>query len=355
MFAALRNNRGSTMVIYAVMATVLLGFSAVALDTGNVMIQRQKLQNAVDAAALAAAQKLPNTSQASAAADRYVELNGFPSSIITVTFSDSNKSVTVKSNKRVEYTFARIFGLDSKVVTTSAKATVSSLGDAFNYVIFSGSKTTSLTLNGSQYDITGSVHTNNSFYANGSSLTITGACEAMGTISVNGSHIDIPNRYPNSSYIGMPDFSETIKLQAQAAGNYYVGNKTFNGSSIDVNEPIYVEGNITINGSGFTGIGCLLATGTITFNGSSQNISTNDAVCIYSKTGSIYINGSSSTVEGILYAPNGSIVMNGSHQTVNGRVIADRVNMNGSDFTITVKGSIDDLKCLPPKYVKLTR
>ncbi len=355
MFAALRNNRGSTMVIYAVMATVLLGFAAVALDTGNVMVQRQKLQNAVDAAALAAAQKLPNTSQARSTAEHYVELNGFSPSSVTVTFEDSNKSVVVKSNKKVDYTFARILGLDSKVVTTSAKAYISSLGDAFNYVIFSGSKTTSFTLSGSQYDITGSVHTNNDFYANGSRLIITGACEAMGTISVNGSHIDIPHRYPNSSYISMPDFSETIKMQAQAAGNYYVGNKTFNGSSIDVNEPIYVEGNITINGSGFKGVGCLLATGTITFNGSSQNISTSDAVCIYSKTGSIYINGSSSTVEGILYAPNGSIVMNGSHQTVNGRVIADRVNMNGSDFTITVKGSIDDLKCLPPKYVKLTR
>lgn len=341
------------MLIYVVMASVLLGFSAVALDTGSVMIQKQKLQNAVDAAALAAAQELPNTTQAVAAANRYAELNGFSRSNITVTFADNNKTVIINSSKRVEYTFARILGLDSKVVNPSAKASMGSLGRAFNYTIFSGSTTSSLNLNGSQYNIQGSTHSNANFNANGSNITITGACEAAKNITINGSSINVPTRIPNAGVIEMPDFSETIRLQAEAAGQIYNGNKTFNGSSINVDAPIYVNGNVTINGSKFTGVGCIFATGSITFNGSSQNMTGSDAVCIYSESGNITVNGSAATIDGILYAPGGSITLNGSSQRINGRVIGKTVNINGS--SISVVGGTSELNSLPSSSVKLIR
>ena len=353
MFRTLRNNRGSTMIVYVVMAVALLSFSAVAVDIGSVMVQKQRLQNAVDAAALAAAHDMPDTAAATATANRYIRLNGFSLSDITVSFSDGNKSITVQAHKKVEYSFARILGLDGKTINPSAKAQCGSLGSAFNYVIFSGSTTNTLTLNGSQYNIQGSTHTNSYFSANGSNITITGRCEAVKTITVNGSSINIPTRIPNAANIAMPDFSETIRLQAEAAGTIYNGNKTFNGSSIDVNEPIYVNGNVTINGSKFKGVGFIFATGSITFNGSSQNMSGGDSVCIYSKTGNITVNGSAAVIDGILYAPGGSITLNGSSQRVNGRVIGKTVNINGS--SISVIGSDDDLECLPTTVVKLVR
>ncbi len=98
------------------------------------------------------------------------------------------------------------------------------------------------------------------------------------------------NRFPHADFVDMPDFSETIRLQAEAAGQVYIGNKTYNGSSIVV-DPIYVNGNVTVNGSSFVGKGCILATGNITFNGSNLNASTSDAVCFYSKNGNIIVNG----------------------------------------------------------------
>lgn len=107
----------------------------------------------------------------------------------------------------------------------------------------------------------------------------------MTTITTNGSEILLGSRLPNSAFVDMPDFSDTIKKQAQEAGQLYTGNKIYNGSSIDVNQPIYV-------------------------------------------------NGSSAVFDGILYVPNGNITMNGSSQTVNGRVIGNTVTINGSNLNI---------------------
>lgn len=353
LFKALRNNRGAAMIIYTFMFVGMLGMAAVAVDTGTVAVEKQRLQTAVDSAALAAAQYLPDTSAARSAANRYCELNGFPPSAICVTFADSNKSVVVNAKKQVDYTFARILGIQSTNIALSAKAMSGTLGGAFNYALFSGSKTSTLTLNGSSYSITGSTHANYNFMANVSSMTITGNCEAVGTVTVNGSDIHIGHRSPCAAYIPMPDFSETIRLQAEAAGQVYEGDKTFNGSSIDVSHPLYVNGNITINGSKFTGTGFLFATGSITFNGSSMKMSSGDSVCVYSKNGDIRINGSSAEVDGVLYAPAGSIMMNGSSQIVRGRIIGNTTMINGSNIQII--GSSSDLDCLPRSYVKLVK
>lgn len=349
----LKNNTGSVVVIFAVMLTALLGFCALVSDIGMVLIEKQKLQNAIDSASLAAAQELPDTSKAFDIANEYIQLNGYNPTDVSITFSSDNKSINIVGSKTVNYYFARLFGFESTAVHPSASATLENMGDAFNYVLFSGSQTTTLTLNGSNQFIDGSSHTNKNFVANGSKLTITGICEAMTTITVNGSQININSRLPNAPYVNMPDFSETIKLQAQQAGQYFNGNKTYNGSNMDVNSPIYVNGNITVNGSHFQGQGCVLATGNITFNGSNLNESTNDAVCFYSKNGNITINGSHAVFDGILYAPNGSITMNGSNQSVNGRVIGNTVTFNGSNLSII--GSAHDLTSLPSKGIKLIK
>lgn len=351
MFKALRNNRGSAMIIYACMFVVMLGMAAVAVDTGTVAVAKQRLQAAVDAAALAAAQELPDTSAATSAANRYVTLNGFSPSDITVSFENSGKTIVIHATRKVDYTFAKILGISSTNLGLTAKAACAQLGGAFNYAIFSGSQTSSLTLNGSSYTITGSTHTNYNFIANGSNNKITGACEAAGAITVHGSGNGIATRIPGADIISMPDLSETIRQQAEAAGQIYVGDKTFNGSSIDLSSPVYVDGNITINGSKFTGVGFLFATGNITFNGSSLKMSTGDSVCIYSQNGNIRMNGSGAQIDGILYAPGGAVTMNGSSQTVHGRVIAKTVNMNGSGTTVTA--STADMNCLPSSYVKL--
>lgn len=352
-FEVFKSNKGVSMVLFVIGLTLILGVGALVTDVGIVALERQKFQNAIDAATLAAAQELPDKSKALQTANQYIELNGFSTSDVSVNFSDSDKSVSISGNRNIDFFFARVFGFNNTSVSISSSAVQESVGEAFNYVLFSGSQNATLTLNGSNMYIGGSSHTNKNFIANGSKLTITGICEAVTTITVNGSQININTRIPNAPFIEMPDFSETIKLQAQQNGTYYSGNKTYNGSNMDVSSSIYVDGNVTVNGSHFSGKGSIVATGNITFNGSNLNQSSDDAVCFYSKNGNITINGSNAELDGILYAPKGSIIMNGSNQTVNGRVIGNTVTVNGSGLSII--GGSDDLKSLPSHGVKLVK
>jgi hypothetical protein len=53
-----RDQSGSVIVIVAILLTVLLGFAALAVDIGRLMVAKNELQNAADAAALAGASHL---------------------------------------------------------------------------------------------------------------------------------------------------------------------------------------------------------------------------------------------------------------------------------------------------------
>jgi len=349
----IKDEKGSILVVVALMLTIFLGFSAFAIDIGKVVLEKQQLQNAIDAACLAAAQDLPDTSQAEDTANQYIQLNGYAPSDISITFSDAGQTINITANKQIEYSFARIFNKKNVTIHPSAAATSKSMGAAFNYTLFSGSTTEPLSLNGNNFYIGGSSHTNYKFTMNGSSQTITGACEAVSTIKINGSKIDVPNQFPNASFVDMPDFSEIIKTKAEISGQTYVGNQNFNGSYLNLNAPIYVDGDISINGSNFAGQGCILATGNISLSGSNLKNFSDDAVCFYSQNGDITINGSSAVLDGIVYAPNGRITMNGSNQTVHGRVIGNEVTFNGSNTTII--GGTSELMSLPATTVKLIK
>jgi Flp pilus assembly protein TadG len=348
-----KSRKGTSLILFAIALSSLMGFCALVVDIGNVSVEKQKFQNAVDSATVAAAQELPDTAKATTTANHYIQLNGYTSSDVSISFEDSNKTINITGTKTINYLFAKVIGYNNTTIHPAASATVGSMGEAFDYALFSGSTTRNLTINGSSQYIDGDVHTNLSFIANGSRLTITGTLEAVSMITTNGSQINIGARDPDADVIPMPDFSDTIKLQAEQAGQSYNGDRTFNSSNINLDSPIYVNGNVTVNGSHFTGKGCILATGTITFNGSNLNSTTDDAVCFYSKSGNITINGSNAVFDGILYAPKGSITMNGSNQTVNGRVIANTVTFNGSNLNII--GGTNELSSLPSNGVALIR
>lgn len=347
----LKSKKGISIVIFSIALTAVLGMSAIVVDIGNVAIGRQKLQNAIDSAALAAVQELPSQSKALETVNDYVVKNGFTPSDVKVTFSQDSTEVLIEGTKKIDYLFARILGLEGKSTKCNATALTGNIGQALDYVLFSGSTSTNLIINGSQMYVNGNSHTNAGFIANGSKQTITGACEAVKSVVVNGGQMDISNRMPNSQYVDMPDFSETIRVQAEKSGKYYNSSKEFSGSYVNVDEPIYVDGDLTVNGSHFRGEGCILVTGNITFNGSNLYDSTKDSICFYSKNGKITINGSNINLNGIVYAPNGSITMNGSNQTIMGRVIGKTLVFNGSN--LTVDGADSNMGGVPSKGARL--
>lgn len=356
---------GQAIILFAFLFMAICGASAIVVDYGGISVTRSQLQTAVDAASLAAARELPDTAKAANVANTYVQYNADGLSGISVSFSDANNTVHVTAQKTVPYTFARIFGQNSKTVSASAAASRGGVSAAFDYALFSGDTNSQLELSitGSGQYVYGSAHSNHQFSISGSGHYITGSAEAASSFSIQGSSITIGGTCQGSSVsakgsninvgktvaqaapiIDMPDFSETIRQQAQAAGQTYVGNVSFVGGSITLNSSIFVDGDVTISGNRFTGNGCIMATGNIRFNGSSLTNGAGNSICFYSQNGNIDVIGSGAVVNGILYAPNGTVSITGSGAVVNGRVIGHRLSLTGSGFRIV--SSPNDLNSL---------
>lgn len=119
----IKREEGTVIVLVALGLTVFLGFTALVTDVGLLLVERGKLVQAVDAAALAGVQELPdNPTAATTKATEYAQKNGVSSP--TVTISPDNKEITVESTKQVNLAFAKIWGLDKSNVKAAAKAVI---------------------------------------------------------------------------------------------------------------------------------------------------------------------------------------------------------------------------------------
>ncbi|MET0545290.1 MAG: pilus assembly protein TadG-related protein, partial [Caulobacterales bacterium] len=81
----LRDEGGATAIFAALVALVMVGFTALAVDTGYLFLQGRRLQGTADLAAIAAAQ---NPTRASSLAEQTITDNKWPGSNFTVTPGD---------------------------------------------------------------------------------------------------------------------------------------------------------------------------------------------------------------------------------------------------------------------------
>jgi secretion/DNA translocation related TadE-like protein len=118
-----RNEQGQATVLTLVFLTVLLGMAALVLDVGSWYRADRDTQSTADAAALAGAQALPDsTATATSLASQYASKNG--GGLQSVTFSSSlgtNDTITVKIQKPAQGIFTKLFGVNS--INVGSKAT----------------------------------------------------------------------------------------------------------------------------------------------------------------------------------------------------------------------------------------
>lgn len=125
MLRLLREEKGSAIAIVAISMTVMIGFAALIVDVGNLYLNKIRLSNMADAAALAGVQDLPSDPQAAvASAYSYAAQNGINSDVVGVTVSDENRAVIVSATRTVPLFFAPIFNMTSSNVTARAKAKI---------------------------------------------------------------------------------------------------------------------------------------------------------------------------------------------------------------------------------------
>ncbi|NLI93720.1 MAG: hypothetical protein GX434_16475 [Peptococcaceae bacterium] len=105
------------------MLTALLGIGALSTDMGVLYVEKSRLQNSVDASALAGAQELPGKPQSAlTAAEEYASRNH--TVLSSVEISNNKKELSVTAQKEVPLYLARFFGITSKKVSASSKAAV---------------------------------------------------------------------------------------------------------------------------------------------------------------------------------------------------------------------------------------
>ncbi len=137
MLQYLRGKKGSVIVVVALGVTVMMGFGALVVDVGNLYLNKTRLANMADAAALAGVQDLPNNSQLAVSnAYSYAAQNGMNSDVVGVSVSNNNRVITVTAVRTVPLFLARIFQLTSSDVTAEAAASISSISGVSGIVPF---------------------------------------------------------------------------------------------------------------------------------------------------------------------------------------------------------------------------
>lgn len=137
MLRLLREEQGAAIVIVALTITAMMGFGALIVDVGNLYLNKTRLVNMADAAALAGVQDLPgNPQSAVTSAYSYATQNGRNSDVIGVSVSNNNRVITVTGTRRVPLFLARVFQMTSSDVMAEAAASISPITGASGIVPF---------------------------------------------------------------------------------------------------------------------------------------------------------------------------------------------------------------------------
>jgi len=145
-----RENAGQALVMVGLMMMVLIGFAALATDTGFIWMNRRSLQNSVDAAALAGVQHLPNdTADAVAKGCEYATVKNAVSGMVGKLGTCSSKTdiqikqtyvandtIVATAYKTINPIFGIAVGFASVEINATATAVVGSLGSSCPFPIF---------------------------------------------------------------------------------------------------------------------------------------------------------------------------------------------------------------------------
>ncbi len=118
------SERGQVLALFGMGLAGFIGLVGLSVDMGQVVFARTDLQKLADSATFAAAQDLPDSTKATAAANTYGHSDQFPGTL-TVVISQTygaNDTVEVTASRRVNYWFLKAVGLDGMTVTAKAKA-----------------------------------------------------------------------------------------------------------------------------------------------------------------------------------------------------------------------------------------
>lgn len=112
--------------------TVILGTVALVTDVGLAVIEKNKLKNTADAAALAGAIELPQyPDRAIEIALSFVEKNGFSRDIAQVAITDENHGIQLILENNMDFIFAKVLGFTSTELNVTSKALLGTVTEVY--------------------------------------------------------------------------------------------------------------------------------------------------------------------------------------------------------------------------------
>lgn len=384
-----RHRAGQVLPIVAIFLPVIISVAGLSLTVGTVYLAQAKLQNAVDAAALAGAQEMttgnpsdPGNQASMISQDDAVAQNP----IVKLQLTQPN-TVLATATATVPGSFAALFGHKTFTVKARAVATYGP-GPAFDYAVFQGDpqvNTPELYLNGN-VTVNGNVHSNNDLGLNGHP-SVSGTCGGDPLVSVQGSGGCTKGLIQNAPYIPMPQWTpaevtpsnativgspanpigETVSGNNNVSGNYVIyGNVLFNGNNTITGNYLVEDGNFKVEGNAIFDGTAVVFGGGIDMNGNgTQNQSNPIALAAFTSNGqvssqaidpqlhtlpgTIIFNGNGADTYGALYAPDSYIYLNGN-VNITGAVVGYTDLLNGN---VTVSHNKNIVSTIPVQHVAL--
>lgn len=151
--------------------------------------------------------------------------------------------------------------------------------------------------------------------------------------NLNADHIsdNVQALSKNESRAEKPDYRELLEKRVSYSDKR-TGDTDLKGGSLELEGSVSVDGNLSLNRTVLNGKGYITAEGDIKYN-AVQNPDDTE-VFLTSKKGNITIQGTDLVMKGVIYAPDGKVEINAKHFTFNGTIIAEKVELNGTDVTI---------------------
>ena len=374
---------GSIPVLVALSLTVLFGFTALAVDFGMMAACRQKLQNAADAAALAAAGELGYGSGGAvgSTADHYAAINGFDPAedAVSIEVRATAKTVTVTIQREMQMGFSAVLtGESIRTVSASATAEATSIFGGCPYALFAGQR---IEDSGSGIVVTGNdIHINGNIHSN-SDIDMKNAVLSPGSVATAVRNVNPASNgwRGNSIALDMPSFPSFEKAMSRMPGYVQFSGDDIvkkNGfaqlveDALDQYESqggsahtlytdglcIHITGSLTFRGNNastyYTDFPItLVVDGSIDLNGAPLDSSVDAPLYIMSKNGDITVNGGGATLTGILFAPTGNVTLNGNDANFAGQIVAQNIRKAGGKITVTYRDDVD--RFLPATKVHL--
>ncbi|MGN6380504.1 MAG: pilus assembly protein TadG-related protein [Gaiellales bacterium] len=194
---------GQTLPLVVLFMVVVLGMAGLAIDLGDGYFQRQQVQNAADAAALAGAAEIPSGTWQSSSTT-YAALNDKPGDDVSASYNGTD-TVTVTVTRSVPTYLLSLFGKSSITVSATASAKIEALAQVSGHI--------------SPYAVTQQVYANGT----GTTLFLQNQPGAYGTIDLPAASNTSGGSCVGTTNLGTPPNIKAELTDTLPAGQLVVG------------------------------------------------------------------------------------------------------------------------------------